>query len=175
VACYSAGGAVAAHPKGREMGIARNILVTPEGRNHPMFRGMPPVFSHLVTKAPSSWQATPGAGFRPWPSTTATASSGAPSTTPNTTSTKWHASSSPARTGWPGRLRRPPRGALGRSHPHRPEVATGDRRRHPVGRNPAEGLCQLAGRSGFAARSTRPVERCKYPQAMNLPFPASSG
>jgi GMP synthase (glutamine-hydrolysing) len=49
VACYSAGGEVAAHPKGREMGIARNIQVMPEGKDHPMFRGMPPVFSHLVS------------------------------------------------------------------------------------------------------------------------------
>ncbi len=49
VAVYAAGGRVEVHPKGREMGIVRDILVQPEGRTHPMFEGKPEVFSHFVS------------------------------------------------------------------------------------------------------------------------------
>ncbi|MDX9972906.1 MAG: type 1 glutamine amidotransferase [FCB group bacterium] len=49
VAAYTAGGTVEAHPKGREMGIVRDIKVTGEGLKHPMFDGKPEVFSHFVS------------------------------------------------------------------------------------------------------------------------------
>lgn len=65
MAAVAAGGRVAANPRGREMGLARKIRLTPEGLAHPMFEGKPPVFnafiSHLdeVTELPSgaSWLA----------------------------------------------------------------------------------------------------------------------
>ncbi|MCX8066122.1 MAG: gamma-glutamyl-gamma-aminobutyrate hydrolase family protein [Candidatus Hydrogenedentes bacterium] len=49
LANYVAGGKVEAHPKGREMGIATKIRLTEEGKKHPMFKGKPEVFSHLVS------------------------------------------------------------------------------------------------------------------------------
>lgn len=49
VAVVAAGGEVAAHPKGREMGVARYIQVSDAGKTHPMFRGKPPVFCHFVS------------------------------------------------------------------------------------------------------------------------------
>lgn len=49
MATVSAGGEVAAHPDGREMGLARYIMLTEEGRKHPMFDGKPPVYCHLVS------------------------------------------------------------------------------------------------------------------------------
>ncbi|MEW6237093.1 MAG: type 1 glutamine amidotransferase [Candidatus Omnitrophota bacterium] len=58
MAAYAAGGKVEANPKGREMGIARKIQLTPEGRNHPMFEGKESTFigfiSHLdhITELP---------------------------------------------------------------------------------------------------------------------------
>lgn len=45
LACVVAGGVVEANPKGREMGIARNIALTEAGKKHPMYAGKPPVFS----------------------------------------------------------------------------------------------------------------------------------
>lgn len=44
-----AGGKTVAHPKGREMGIATNIRLTPEGAAHPMMSGKPPVYAHFVS------------------------------------------------------------------------------------------------------------------------------
>jgi len=49
MAAYSAGGDVRLHPKGREMGIARKIHLTPEGRSHPMFEGKPDVFDAFIS------------------------------------------------------------------------------------------------------------------------------
>lgn len=46
---FVAGGEVKANPKGREMGIGRNIRLTPEGERHPMMRGKPLVYSHFVS------------------------------------------------------------------------------------------------------------------------------
>jgi len=46
---FVAGGEVKANPKGREMGIGRNIRLTPEGERHPMMRGKPFVYSHFVS------------------------------------------------------------------------------------------------------------------------------
>lgn len=54
----AAGGKCGLNPNGREMGIGRKIILTPEGRGHPMYEGKPSVFdafmSHLdeVTTVP---------------------------------------------------------------------------------------------------------------------------
>ncbi len=68
IAAVAAGGEVRRNPRGREMGFARKIILTPEGRSHPMYEGKPPVFdgfiSHLdeVTRLPegAAWLATNG-------------------------------------------------------------------------------------------------------------------
>ncbi|MEN8187731.1 MAG: type 1 glutamine amidotransferase [Bacteroidota bacterium] len=58
LAVYVAGGEVKPNPKGREMGVARKIFLTEEGKNHPMYEGKMPVFdgfiSHddMITKLP---------------------------------------------------------------------------------------------------------------------------
>ncbi len=49
VAAYSAGGTVEAHPRGREMGVVRDICVNATGEAHPMFKNKPKVFSHFVS------------------------------------------------------------------------------------------------------------------------------
>lgn len=49
VAAAAAGGEVSANPRGREMGIARKIQLTPEGRHHPMLEGKPPVFTGFIS------------------------------------------------------------------------------------------------------------------------------
>jgi len=49
VAVYSAGGEVSPHPKGREMGVVRNIATTDAAKTHPMFHGKPHVYSHFVS------------------------------------------------------------------------------------------------------------------------------
>jgi GMP synthase (glutamine-hydrolysing) len=49
MAVAAAGGEVQSNPKGREMGIARKIQLTPEGRNHPMYEGKPPVFNAFIS------------------------------------------------------------------------------------------------------------------------------
>jgi GMP synthase (glutamine-hydrolysing) len=49
LANYAAGGEVAAHPKGREMGIATKIRQTEAAQTHPMFEGKPEVYSHFVS------------------------------------------------------------------------------------------------------------------------------
>ena len=59
MAVVAAGGEVVENPKGREMGLARKIILTTEGKNHPMYQGKPAVFdayiSHddMVSKLPS--------------------------------------------------------------------------------------------------------------------------
>ncbi len=58
MAAVAAGGEVRKNPHGREMGFARKVRLTAEGRAHPMFEGKPDVFdgfiSHLdeVTRLP---------------------------------------------------------------------------------------------------------------------------
>jgi GMP synthase (glutamine-hydrolysing) len=58
LAVYVAGGEVKPNPKGREMGVARKLFLTEEGKNHPMYAGKTPVFdafiSHddMITKLP---------------------------------------------------------------------------------------------------------------------------
>lgn len=44
VAAVAAGGEVRANPKGREIGFARNIALTAQGRIHPMLEGRPDAF-----------------------------------------------------------------------------------------------------------------------------------
>lgn len=41
------GGTVRPNPRGREIGIARGIFLTDQGRRHPIFGGKPPVFDAL--------------------------------------------------------------------------------------------------------------------------------
>jgi GMP synthase (glutamine-hydrolysing) len=36
---------VRANPRGREVGIARDITLTPEGREHPLYQGKAPIFT----------------------------------------------------------------------------------------------------------------------------------
>ena len=45
----AAGGRVEANPRGREMGLARKIRLTPEGLRHPMYEGKPPVFNAFIS------------------------------------------------------------------------------------------------------------------------------
>ena len=48
MAAVAAGGEVKRNPRGREMGIARKIRLTPEGRAHPMYEGKPEVFNGFI-------------------------------------------------------------------------------------------------------------------------------
>ena len=48
VVTVAAGGTVRANPKGRELGIARRIALTPAGREHPMYRGKGSVFDAVT-------------------------------------------------------------------------------------------------------------------------------
>lgn len=49
IAVYTAGGEVKPNPKGREMGVARKIHLTPAGQNHPMYEGKPRVFDGFIS------------------------------------------------------------------------------------------------------------------------------
>ncbi len=49
IAVVAAGGACAVNPKGREMGIARKIALTPEGRAHPLYEGKTEVFDAFIS------------------------------------------------------------------------------------------------------------------------------
>src|SRR5262249_4914646 len=49
IAVAAAGGIVRANPRGREMGIARKIALTPEGRGHPLYAGKPFVFDGFIS------------------------------------------------------------------------------------------------------------------------------
>jgi GMP synthase (glutamine-hydrolysing) len=49
IAVVAAGGLCAANPKGREMGIARKIALTPEGRSHPLYTGKKSVFDAFIS------------------------------------------------------------------------------------------------------------------------------
>jgi GMP synthase (glutamine-hydrolysing) len=61
IAVYVAGGTVRPHPRGREMGIGRKMRLTEAGRNHPMFRGKPLVYSHFVSHDDEVTELPPGA------------------------------------------------------------------------------------------------------------------
>lgn len=45
----AANGVCAKNPNGREMGLARKISLSPEGRAHPMFEGKPSVFDAFTS------------------------------------------------------------------------------------------------------------------------------
>ena len=49
IAVVAAGGRCAANPRGREMGIARKIVLTDDGRGHPLFIGKPRVFDAFIS------------------------------------------------------------------------------------------------------------------------------
>lgn len=49
IAAVVAGGKCARNPLGREMGIARKISLTPDGRAHPMFEGKPATFDAFTS------------------------------------------------------------------------------------------------------------------------------
>ena len=49
IAVYAAGGEVKPNPKGREIGLARKIHLTPEGEKHPMYEGKPFVFDGFIS------------------------------------------------------------------------------------------------------------------------------
>ncbi len=61
MAAFAAGGKVEAHPKGREMGVTRNIALTVEGRGHPMMKGKAPVFAHFESHDDQVTALPPGA------------------------------------------------------------------------------------------------------------------
>ena len=49
IAVVAAGGEVGLNPNGREMGIAREITLTDEGRAHPLYEGKPAVFDAFTS------------------------------------------------------------------------------------------------------------------------------
>jgi GMP synthase (glutamine-hydrolysing) len=49
IAVVAAGGTCAKNPNGREMGIARKIQLTPEGRAHPLYDGKSDVFDAFIS------------------------------------------------------------------------------------------------------------------------------
>jgi GMP synthase (glutamine-hydrolysing) len=61
IAVVAAGGACRANPKGREMGIARKITLTPEGRDHPMYDGKAAVFDAFISHVDEITELPPGA------------------------------------------------------------------------------------------------------------------
>jgi len=70
VACAAAGGRVIKNPRGREIGVARNIWLTEAGRSHPLLRGRPPAYdaicSHLdIVELPDSGVALAANAFAP--------------------------------------------------------------------------------------------------------------
>jgi GMP synthase (glutamine-hydrolysing) len=71
ISVVAAGGKVAPNPRGKEMGIARKVKLTPEGENHPLFKGKSPVFeafiSHddMVTEIPEGGVILAGNDFTP--------------------------------------------------------------------------------------------------------------
>jgi GMP synthase (glutamine-hydrolysing) len=69
IAVIAAGGRVAANPKGREMGIARKISLTAEGRAHPMYAGKSNVFDAFISHDDEITHLPPGAvslAGNPW-------------------------------------------------------------------------------------------------------------
>jgi GMP synthase (glutamine-hydrolysing) len=48
VVTVAAGGVVRANPRGRELGVARRIALTPAGRDHPMYSGKAAVFDAVT-------------------------------------------------------------------------------------------------------------------------------
>ncbi|ETV97040.1 hypothetical protein, variant [Aphanomyces invadans] len=61
VAVFAAGGKVAKNPNGREMGLARKIELTPEGRGHPLYEGKTRVFDAFTSHYDEITHLPPGA------------------------------------------------------------------------------------------------------------------
>jgi len=61
IAVVAAGGLVQANPRGREMGIARKISLTPEGRTHPMYEGKASTFDAYISHVDEITHLPPGA------------------------------------------------------------------------------------------------------------------
>lgn len=61
MAVVAAGGVVRANPRGREMGIARKIALTPEGRGHPLYFGKSSVFDAFISHVDEITHLPPGA------------------------------------------------------------------------------------------------------------------
>ncbi len=61
IAVYAAGGKVEPNPKGKEMGVARKIRLTEEGRNHPMYEGKSSVFDGFISHDDHITELPPGA------------------------------------------------------------------------------------------------------------------
>jgi GMP synthase (glutamine-hydrolysing) len=61
IAVAAAGGIVRANPRGREMGIARKIGLTPEGRAHPLYIGKASVFDAFISHVDEITHLPPGA------------------------------------------------------------------------------------------------------------------
>lgn len=61
IAVVAAGGQCAAHPRGREMGIARKIALTGNGRAHPLYRGKKAVFDAFISHDDEVTHLPPGA------------------------------------------------------------------------------------------------------------------
>jgi GMP synthase (glutamine-hydrolysing) len=63
MAAVAAGGVVEANPRGREMGVARKIRLTPDGRAHPMMEGKPAVFNGFISHLDEITRLPPGAAL----------------------------------------------------------------------------------------------------------------
>ncbi len=61
IAVVAAGGRCAANPRGREMGVARKIALTSEGRAHPLYAGKPNVFDAFISHEDEVTDLPPGA------------------------------------------------------------------------------------------------------------------
>lgn len=61
IGVVAAGGRCAPNPRGREMGIARKIALTPEGRAHPMYAGKASVFDAFISHEDEVTHLPPGA------------------------------------------------------------------------------------------------------------------
>jgi len=61
IAVVAAGGRCAANPRGREMGVARKIALTPEGRSHPLYEGKANVFDAFISHVDEITHLPPGA------------------------------------------------------------------------------------------------------------------
>jgi GMP synthase (glutamine-hydrolysing) len=60
MAAVAAGGEVKPNPKGREMGLARKILLTPQALNHPLFENKPAVFEGFISHDDMITEIPPG-------------------------------------------------------------------------------------------------------------------
>ena len=63
IAVVAAGGRCDVNPKGREMGLARKIALTPEGRAHPLYTGKKSVFDAFISHDDEVTHLPPGASL----------------------------------------------------------------------------------------------------------------